>query len=400
MPKYSGGYRCTEKRALLHSRQTHPTVRKDSSAVSRTERGAKWLPASFSLPDDELTCHFPCAVKAFVTVIARFLFLLISLSREWSSRIESAMVCDSTVLLRLRWQPAVFWLTGCPSKICMKLFFRGSAAWWRRKEPPGQRSLGSGQDRLDCGSSCLPLPWPWPGLWRGETALVLASHFQFRLSSPKKSLSINANCALRYAKGNLEGSPEALKFYKNFRYLASKLSVSACTYSDRHPPLQKPHSTGRGEDVLTFSLTLQISPASPGLAQVSAMPLARPASLLPLLPVRPARWGFDLLACLVGLYSTNQKRTTSLCLLLVPISEWDKADEQGTLILFPRAPHVSGNRDPESGIPFPRLSTVHRQHVMNLNVWCRNCRRITPCVSRCSPKKWTDNPNCDIFILV
>lgn len=59
-----------------------------------------------------------------------FLFLLISLSREWSSRIGSAMVCDSTVL---RWQPTVFWLPGCFFKICSHLFFCGSAGWCRRK---------------------------------------------------------------------------------------------------------------------------------------------------------------------------------------------------------------------------------------------------------------------------
>ena len=146
--------------------------------------------------------------------------------------------------------------------------------------------------------------------------------------------------------------------------------------------------------MLTFSLVLQISPVTPGLAEVSAMPLAWRASLLPLLPVRPAIFllvgDFDLLARLVGLCSTNQKKATSLCLLLVLLTEWDKADEQGTLILFPRAPHLSGNRDPESGIPFPRLSTVHRQGVMKLNVWCRNCWCITPCVTCCSSEKWTE----------
>lgn len=41
--------------------------------------------------------------------------------------------------------------------------------------------------------------------------------------------------------------------------------------------------------MLTFSLVLQISPPTPGLAEVSAMLLARRGSLLPLLPVRPAR---------------------------------------------------------------------------------------------------------------
>lgn len=140
---------------------THIAVRKGLSAVS----GAWLLPANLSLPDAELTCHFPCAVKAFVTVIACFLFLLISLSREWSSRIESAMVCNSTVLLRLRWQPAVFWLTGCSSKICMKLFFHGSAEWWKEEvEGTGGRLSGhSGVGRADqaapaCICSCaLPV---------------------------------------------------------------------------------------------------------------------------------------------------------------------------------------------------------------------------------------------------
>lgn len=66
--------------------------------------------------------------------------------------------------------------------------------------------------------------------------------------------------------------------------------------------------------------------------------------------------------------ANKQKEAASLCLFLIPETEWDKADEQGTLILFPRAPHFSVNRDPESGIPFPRLSTVHRQGAMNLNV--------------------------------
>lgn len=190
---------------------THTAVRKGLSAMN----GAWLLPASFSLPDAELTCHFPCAVKAFVTVIACFLFLLISLSREWSSRIESAMVCDSTVLLRLRWQPAVFWLTECSSEICMKLFFHGSAGWWKEEVEGagGWLSGHSGAGRLIrlCLPASAPVPCPWPGVWWGETTLVLTNHLQFLLISPKKSLSINANCDLRYMNGNLEWNPWSLE---------------------------------------------------------------------------------------------------------------------------------------------------------------------------------------------
>lgn len=127
--------------------------------------GAQLLPASFTLPDDELTCHSPSAVKDFVMVIARFLFLLISLSREWSSRIGTAMVCDSTALLRFRWQPAVFWLTGCSSKICMKLFFHGSAGWWTGRTRWGRAGVGclvtwaaatylSSCERRNCSRPC------------------------------------------------------------------------------------------------------------------------------------------------------------------------------------------------------------------------------------------------------
>lgn len=160
---------------------THTAVRKGLSAMS----GAWLLPASFSLPDAELTCHFPCAVKAFVTVIACFLFLLISLSREWSSRIESAMVCDSTVLLRLRWQPAVFWLTGCCSKICMKLFFHGSAGWWK-EEVEGAGSWLSGHSGAGRAYQAAPAcfcSWALPLTW----GLVRRSY-----SCPHKSPPVSA----------------------------------------------------------------------------------------------------------------------------------------------------------------------------------------------------------------
>lgn len=127
------GIGCTAKHALFCSRQNHAVRRRMLSAVSCTGGERSDYQLTPACPRDELTCHFPRAVKAFVTVIACFLFLLISLSGEWSGRIESATVCDSRALVRLYWQRAVFWLTGCSSKICMKLFFHRSPGWWRRK---------------------------------------------------------------------------------------------------------------------------------------------------------------------------------------------------------------------------------------------------------------------------
>lgn len=165
---------------------------------------------------------------------------------------------------------------------------------------------------------------------------------------------------------------KALK-YKIFRYLASILRIPACMYWYCHP--YKHHSTGGR---MCWLSVLQISQWPQILLRpYSAMLLAWHTSPLPLLPVKPARIlparGFNSLACLVGLCSTCQKKPTSLCLLLASVTEQDKTDEQGVLNLFPRALHHSGNRDPESRIPFQRLSTIHRQGAMNLKVWCRNC---------------------------
>lgn len=158
------------------------------------------------------------------------------------------------------------------------------------------------------------------------------------------------------------------------------------------PTTHKHHSTGGR---MCWLSVLQI-PQWPQilLRPHSTMLLAWHDSPVPLLPVKPERIlllrGFDFLACLVGLCGTHQRKPTSLCLLLAPVTEWEKTDEHGAPILFPRAPHHSGNRHPESGIPFLRLSTIHRQGAMNLKFWCRNCWCITPCVTCCSSEKWTE----------
>lgn len=259
----------------------------------------------------------------------------------------------------------------------MKLFFHGSTRWWRRKKHLGQNrspstcSLRTRQGHSGCGHShLLLLPCRWPVLWWWETALVLADHFQLLLSSSKKTLSINVNYALKYMKGTLEWNPEALKFYKTLNtWQANVVHQPACTVTGT-PATCKTHST-EGEYVLTFSHSANSSgdPRSRwGWCDATCM-----ACLSSAPSTSKASKGFANTEGLTSLHiwlgcANKQKEAASPRFFLILETEWNKADEQGSLILFCRAPQFSVNRDPESVIPCRRLSTIHWQGTINLNV--------------------------------
>lgn len=162
----------------------------------------------------------------------------------------------------------------------------------------------------------------------------------------------------------------SLEVLQNLKYLASKFSTSACTIQWL-APLPHVRPTARRGSTCWLSATLQVSLVTSGPAEVGVMSLAWRASSAP--SASKASKGFASTGGLTSLHiwlgcANKQKEAASPCLFLIPKTEWNKADEQGSLILFCRAPQFSVSRDPESVIPCQRLSTIHWQGTINLDV--------------------------------
>lgn len=164
--------------------------------------------------------------------------------------------------------------------------------------------------------------------------------------------------------------PRSIEVLQNLKqWQANLVHQPACTVTGT-PATCKAHCT-EGDYVLTFSHSANSS-GDPRccwgwcdatcVACLSSTPSASKASK-----------GFASTGGLTSLHiwlgcANKQKEAASPHFFLIPESERNKADEQGSLIVFCRAPQFSVNRDPESVIPCQRLSTIHWQGTINLNV--------------------------------